>query len=169
MPPIRMTLLATVIFATAAGIASAAAPDTNAARAFLQKIYSHYPQPANGPVFSPTEKDAPLVFDPGMVALFREDARLAKGEVGFVDADPLCQCQDDGGLKPKLLSVALQGANAATAVVDLRFEGGKPNPLTLHLVVVNGQWRIYDLSAADMKSYRADFIKANKEHAAGRW
>lgn len=168
MRPIKTMFLALAALVVI-GTANAAAPDLNSARAFLQKIYGHYPQPANGPFFSPTEKDAPSVFDPGMVALFREDTRLAKGEVGFVDADPLCQCQDDGGLKPKLLSVALQGANAATAVVDLRFEGGKPNPLTLHLVVVNGQWRIYDLSAADMKSYRADFIKANKEHAAGRW
>ena len=168
MRPIKTMFLALAAL-VAIGTANAAAPDVNSARAFLQKIYAHYPQPANGPVFSPTDKDAASVFDPGMVALFREDTRLAKGEVGFVDADPLCQCQDDGGLKPKILSVVLQGANAATAVVDLRFEGGKPNPLTLHLVVVNGQWRIYDLSAADMKSYRADFIKANKEHAAGRW
>jgi hypothetical protein len=149
--------------------ALAGAPDANSARAFVQTLYSHYPQPSNGPFFDPTGKNAVAVFDPGMVALFKEDQKLAKGEVGFVDADPLCQCQDDGGLKVKILSVNLKSAQAATAVVDLHFEGGQPNPLTLHLVVVNGQWRIYDLSAKDMASYRADFIKANKEHAAGHW
>ena len=168
MRPIQTTILALAATALLAA-ANAATPDAVSARAFVQKLYAHYPQPANGPVFSPTDKDAASVFDPGMVALFREDTRLAKGEVGFVDADPICQCQDDSGLKPKILSVAMGGANAATAVVDLHFDGGKPNPLTLHLVVVSGQWRIYDLSAADMKSYRADFIKANKEHAAGHW
>ena len=168
MRPIQTTIFALAAIGLLAA-ANAAAPDAASARAFVQKLYAHYPQPANGPVFSPTDKDAASVFDPGMVALFREDTRLAKGEVGFVDADPICQCQDDSGLKPKILSVAMSGANAATAVVDLHFDGGKPNPLTLHLVVVAGQWRIYDLSAPDTKSYRADFIKANKEHAAGRW
>ena len=170
MRPIRTTVFALAAVALfGAATAHAAAPDVTSARAFVQKLYAHYPQPANGPFFSPTDKDAASVFDSGMVALFREDVRLAKGEVGFVDADPICQCQDDGGLKPKIISVAMSGANAATAVIDLHFDGGKPNPLTLHLVVVGGQWRIYDLSSPDMKSYRADFIKANKEHAAGHW
>jgi len=38
-------------------------------------------------VFDPTGKSASEVFDPGMIAAFREDSRLANGEVGFVDAD----------------------------------------------------------------------------------
>ncbi|HXC55250.1 MAG TPA: DUF3828 domain-containing protein [Rhizomicrobium sp.] len=164
----RLTLAALTVLA-ASVCAAGAAPDAASARAFVQKIYAHYPQPANGPVFSPTDKNAADVFDPGMVALFKEDVRLAKGEVGFVDADPLCQCQDDSGLKAKILSVTMKGAGAAIAVVDLRFPGGGPNPLTLHLVAVNGAWRIADLSSKDTASYRADFIKANKEHAAGHW
>jgi hypothetical protein len=31
---------------------------------------------------------------------------------------------------------------------------------------VNGTWRIYDLSMGEMKSYRADLLKANKDAAA---
>ena len=105
------------------------------------------------------------MFDPGMIAAFREDARLANGEVGFVDADPLCQCQDDSGLKPQIVSVAMIGPNAADAVVNLQYPG-KTLALTIHLVRVNGAWRIYDLSIGDVKSYRADLLKANKEAAA---
>ena len=60
----------------------------------------------------------------------------------------------------------MTGPNAADAVVDLQYPGEKPLALTLHLVPVNGAWRIYDLSTGDVKSYRADLLKANKEAAA---
>jgi hypothetical protein len=146
--------------------AVAAAPDAAGARAFVLKLYSHYPSKPNGRAFDPTGKNANEVFDPGMIAAFREDARLANGEVGFVDADPLCQCQDDSGLKPKLVSVTMMGPNAADVLVSLGYTGEKPRALTLHLVPVNGAWRISDLSMGDMKSYLADLLKANKEAAA---
>jgi hypothetical protein len=93
-------------------------------------------------------------------------AILANGEVGLVDADPLCQCRDDSGLKPKVGSVTMTGPNAADTIVSLQYPGEKPRALTLHLVPVNGAWRIYDLSMGDVKSYRADLLKVNKEAAA---
>jgi hypothetical protein len=142
-----------------------AATDAASARAFVEKLYSHYPSNPNGKAFDPTGKNASRVFDPGMIAAFREDARLANGEVGFVEADPLCQCQDDSGLKSKVVSVTLTGPNAADAVVNLQYPDATL-ALTLHLVPVNGAWRIYDLSTGDVKSYRADLLKANKEAAA---
>lgn len=116
----------TAVWIAAACLASgaspvAAAPDAASAKAFVEKLYSHYPSNPNGKAFDPTGKNASEVFDPGMIAAFREDARLANGEVGFVDADPLCQCQDDGGLKSKVVSVTMTGPNAADVVVNLQY------------------------------------------------
>ena len=142
-----------------------AAPDTASARAFVEKLYSHYPSKPHGKAFDPTGKNASEVFDRGMIAAFREDARLSNGEVGFVDSDPLCQCQDDTDLKSKVESVTMTGPNAADVVVNLQYPDAT-RALTLHLVPVNGAWRIHDLSMGDMKSYRADLLKANKEAAA---
>ena len=142
-----------------------AAPDTASARAFVQKLYSHYPSKPDGKAFDPTGKDASKVFDPGMVAAFREDAKRSHGEVGFVDADPLCQCQDDSGLTSKVESVTMTGPNAADVVVNVQYPDAT-RALTLHLVAVKGAWRIHDLSMGDMKSYRADLLKANKEAAS---
>ena len=161
----------TAVWIAAACLASiatpiAAAPDAASARAFVEKLYAHYPSKPHGAAFDPTGKNAGEVFDPSMIEAFREDARLANGEVGFVDADPLCQCQDDSGLKPKVVSVTLTGPNAADAVVALQYPGEKPLALTLHLVPVNGAWRIYDLSMGEVKSYRANLLKANEEAAA---
>src|SRR4029077_6522010 len=146
--------IATACLASAA-IPVAAAPDAASARAFVERLYSHYPSNPNRKAFEPTGKNAREVFDQGMIAAFREDETLAKGEVGFVDADPLCQCQDDSGLKPKVVSVTMTGPNAADAVVNLQYPS-ETLALTLHLVLVNGAWRIYDLSMGDVKSYRAD-------------
>jgi hypothetical protein len=158
--------IATACLASVA-IPVAAAPDAASARVFVEKLYSHYPSNPNRKAFEPTGKNAREVFDPGMIAAFREDETLANGEVGFVDADPLCQCQDDSGLEPKVVSVTMTGPNAADAVVNLQYPG-ETLALTLHLVPVNGAWRIYDLSVRDVKSYRADLLKANKEAAAQR-
>jgi hypothetical protein len=157
-----------IAVACLASVASpvAAAPDAASAKAFVEKLYSHYPSNPSRMEFDPTGKNASEVFDPGMIAAFREDARLANGEVGFIDADPLCQCQDDSGLKPKVVSVTMTGPNAADAVVNLQYPRDKLLALTLHLVPVTGAWRIYDLSMGDVKSYRDDLLKANKEAAA---
>ena len=157
-----------IVAAYLASVASpvAAAPDAASARAFVEKLYLHYPNP-NGRAFDPTGKNIGEVFEPGMIAAFREDARLAKGEVGFVGSDPLCQCQDDSGLKSKVVSVTMTGTNAADAVVNLQYPDATL-ALTLHLVPVKGAWRIYDLSTKDVTSYRADLFKANKEAAAQR-
>jgi hypothetical protein len=167
----KMSRIAVLIAAASlVSIASpvAAAPDAASARAFVEKLYSHYPSdPNKKPEFNPMGKDASQVFDPGMIAAFREDTRLAHGEVGFVDSDPICQCQDDANLKPMIVSVTLTGPNAADVVVNLAYPSeDKPIAVTLHLVPVNGAWRIHDLSTADSQSYRADLLKANKEAAA---
>jgi Protein of unknown function (DUF3828) len=148
----------------------AAAPDAASAKAFVEKLYSHYPsKPGNRSAFDPMGKNASQVFDPGMIAAFREDTRLAGGEVGFVDSDPLCQCQDDSGLKATVGSATMTGPDAADVVVNLEYPSDKVTiVLTLHLVPVNGAWRIYDLSAGDVKSYRNDLLQANKEAAAAQ-
>jgi hypothetical protein len=156
-----------IVMACLASVASpvAAAPDAASARSFVEKLYSHYPSNPNRKAFDPTGKNASQVFDPGMIAAFRKDAKLANGEVGFVEADPLCQCQDDSGLQPKDVSVTKKGPNAADAVVNLQ-SPGETRTLVLHLVPVNGAWRIYDLSIGETKSYRAELLKANKDAAA---
>ena len=141
--------------------ALAAAPDANSARAFVQGLYKHYPQKGQGPVFAPTDTDAAKVFDPGMVKAFRDDTRLAGGEVGFIDSDPICDCQDDDGLRSAIQSVTMTGAASADAVVKLSFPNDKPIIQTLHLAVVKGAWRIHDITTPDEKSFRADLLKAN--------
>jgi len=148
-------------------VASAAAAPS--ARAFVAWIYGHYPIPETSH-FEPMGRSAPQVWDAGMVALLKEDSRLAGGEVGFIDADEFCQCQDDGGMKSRIADVQSTGPASAVAHVTLSYPGeagGAPQTVTLYLVLVKGQWRVHDLGNHDNPSLRADLIKANAEARRG--
>ncbi len=84
------------------------------------------------------------VFSPRLLALIRRDERNAHGEVGALDGDPICDCQDPGGVRLTTLSVARSGAGRATARVRLHFPDG-PRALVLDLASVAGQWRVDDV------------------------
>eukprot|EP01042_Synura_sphagnicola_P022656 gene22656-28862_t len=57
-------------------------PDAVEARAFLTTLYDHY---AVNSDWSPLDDHAPDWFDPSMVALLGEDARLSQGDIGAID------------------------------------------------------------------------------------
>ena len=101
-----------------------------------------------------------------MVALLREDARLTpKGDVGAIDGDPFCDCQDDAGLKVKVGAVSLTDPSHATARVDLRFTEERPQEtrrVDLDLVDVHGHWRVYDVKTKDLPSLRALLVQSNR-------
>ena len=52
-----------------------------------------------------------------MMALLKNDQDKSKGEVGAMDGDPVCDCQDWDNLKITSLHATLQGNRAATADV----------------------------------------------------
>src|SRR5919199_946809 len=86
-----------MMFLAAAALAAAAPGETP--RGFVERIYAGYRHDN----YSPFEH-AERIFAPPLLAAIREDERLSRGEVGFLDADPLCQCQDAGGIHPRILS-----------------------------------------------------------------
>ena len=91
------------------------------------------------------------VFSPRLLGLIRRDARDAHGEVGALDGDPICDCQDADGLRLTALSVAPTGPGRAAARVRLRFPDG-PRAMTLDLTAVGGQWRVDDVHTKDTPS-----------------
>ena len=146
-----------------AGAVHAASQD---ARGFVVWIYSHYPQPESS-TFDPMGRSAARVFDAGMVALLKEDSRLANGEVGAVDADEFCMCQDDGGMTVSIGAVRSTGPASADADVTLSYphdaQAGAPTHLTLRLVKVGAAWRVHDIASHDQPSFKDYLVKANAE------
>src|ERR1044072_5684231 len=78
----------------------APAPAAEPPRAFVERIYAGYRNDGYNPLAHPA-----LVFEAPLVEAIAEDARLSRDEVGYMDADPLCQCQDPSGLRPIIRDV----------------------------------------------------------------
>ena len=149
------------------GGSNASAADVAGAKAFVVWLFSHYPQRASH--FDPLGRSSAAVFDPPMIALFRENDRLTpKGDEGALDGDPICDCQDDSGLVVKRMTVASTDALDATASVEFVLAGGDRRTERFDLVLVGGHWRIRDIHTKDTPSLRAYLIQSNRALQPGR-
>ncbi|MEO8925660.1 MAG: DUF3828 domain-containing protein, partial [Caulobacteraceae bacterium] len=144
------------------------ASDLAGARAFLTELYSHYPasvSASKNPTFDPVGRSATAVFEPSMVGLIREDQRLSKGEVGALDGDPICDCQDDGGMVVEKISVRSVDPSHATAIVALKFTEARPpdtHIIQIDLVLRADRWRIHDVRTKSILSLRRLLIESNR-------
>jgi hypothetical protein len=138
--------------------AAAAAPPTDTPKAFMEQLYAQYRNSDYSPFNHPSQ-----VFAPRLLTAINEDSRLAQGEVGYLDGDPVCQCQDADGLKAAVIRVKLQGADKATVSVSIGMTGYKPRPAEFSLVRTRAGWRIADVSSANEKSLLAGLEQSNRK------
>jgi hypothetical protein len=138
--------------------ASAAAP-AETPKAFMERLYSYYRNERYSPFTHPSR-----VFAPQLLAAINEDSKLAHGEVGYLDGDPVCQCQDTGGMHTSIAGVTQQGADKASVRVSLVWDGEKPRPpTTFNLVRTKGGWRIADVSSSDEPSLLKALEDSNRK------
>jgi len=165
--PISLTALAIGLGLLASASPVSAAEFANP-RTFLVWVFSHYPQ-SDASHFDPIGHSSGEVFDPPMIALMRENDRLTpKGDVGALDGDPICDCQDDSGLIVRHMTVTPKDNLGATADVDIAFAGGDKSTLRFDLVRLGGRWRIHDIHTKGTPSLRAYLIEANRTATRGR-
>jgi hypothetical protein len=141
----------------------AAAPAAETPKAYMEHIYASYRNTHFSP-FDHPEK----YFAPKLLAAIKEDARLANGEVGYVDGDPICQCQDTDGLHAKVARVTSQGPSKALAEVVLDFTDSTARRVRFSLVRTAAGWRIADVSSADEPSFLGGIEKSNREMRAAK-
>lgn len=142
----------------AALLAPAAPAETP--RAFVERLYAGYRDPDYNPLARPKR-----IFAPPLVAAIREDRRLSSDEVGYMDADPLCQCQDASGLSPQVGEVRRSGRSTATAHVLLSLDGSERRELHLRLVRTPAGWRIADVVTADEPSLLGSLSRFNRRRS----
>jgi hypothetical protein len=157
------TLAVAVVLA--AGAAHAA--DRTSARAFVERLYGHYPIAEHAPIFEAAGKDSASVFDGPLAALIAEDQRLTPdGDAPQLGGDPICDCQDDGGMSFQVSAVKADGPFAATATViriDPATTPPERYPITLDLQKTVGGWRVHDIHSAETPSLRAFLIRVDRE------
>ena len=142
----------------ALALLAAAMQPPESPRAYIESLYSNYAKSDYSPFTHPER-----VFAPRLLAAINEDSRLARGEVGYLDGDPVCQCQDTGGMRPSVTRVSQQGPRMAIVRVSIGWEGEKARPATFKLVRTKAGWRIADVSSSDEPSLLGALEKANRE------
>ena len=115
------------------------------ARRFVASLYARY-----GPDTHPAnlfEENANEAFDPSLIALVKADAAaVGPGNVGVLDYDPLCNCQQTDVDFPGLrITMQLVNASRATAVVTFNDVNQKPIKIALALTLGKTGWRIYNV------------------------
>jgi|HubBroStandDraft_1064217.scaffolds.fasta_scaffold65243_2 hypothetical protein len=153
--------------------AAAATSDAADAKAFLDGLYDHYKSYST--TFQPYDRNAKDVFDPDMIALLAADRKALKGDLGTLDGDLICDCQDYVSLKTTITVEAATPttASATASFIDTGMKGDEgPRHAAFQLVKVNGAWRIHDIKAGDqdwLRKQLTDEIKdlksAKSEHA----
>ena len=148
-----------VALAALLAIAGAAQAQSLAdARGFVAGLYNAYAH--SQPNY--LGRRARQIFSPRLLGLIRKDARDAHGEVGALDGDPICDCQDWGQTGVEHLDVMPRGAGHARAAVRFR-NLGRTTDLTLDLVSVGGRWRIDDIHTTDTPS----LVRYLQTHSGG--
>ena len=119
-------------------------------RQFVEALYTSYSQQDAG---STLGKRADAVFSPTLLAEIRADQTAHAGEVGKLDHDPLCACQDSAGLKVEGITVTPLPNGSADASV--RFTLGEvAKSAQLRLTDTPAGWRVDDVSTPGMPSLR---------------
>jgi hypothetical protein len=136
-------------------------PQAATPRGFMERLYASY-RHANYSPFEHPER----VFAARLLAAIAEDERLAKGEVGYLDGDPVCQCQDPAGMTAAVTRVTPEGAGKARVVVSIGWAHDPPRQASFSLVKTRAGWRIADVAAEGEPSLVAAIEQANREARA---
>lgn len=148
MSIISKALRAAWVLVAALALPLAHSSNLSDARAFVRGLYVSYTSPTP-PSF--LGSSAPQVFSPALLALIRRDQALAAGEVGVLDHDPLCACQD---ITLSNLQVRGRKISPYEARFHVHFDNdGRPTDVVLDLVLLNdGKWRVADVRNDKMRS-----------------
>lgn len=134
-------------------LALAAAQAAQAPREFIEKVYSSYSEEGFNPLAEPG-----LYFSPELTGAIEKDS--SGGEVGYLDGDPLCDCQDYDRLSAKVVTILQPSARAATAHVHVDL-GKEERDLQLRLVLTPLGWRISDILGPGHHSLLHELEKTN--------
>jgi hypothetical protein len=110
------------------------------------------------------------VFDADMVKLMAADTKALKGDLGEIDSDWLCDCQDWGSLTATITvtSASPTEAKATAALHDSQVADSTPRRDSFDLVKTPAGWRIHDMGTTDEPSLRAVLTKEIADLKSGK-
>lgn len=151
------TMMAALLLALAAP-SPPPAPQNEAPKAFLERVYAEYVLDGLSSLQHVDE-----LFSPELAARIRRDAELAGDEVGYLDGDPLCDCQEAEGLKPHIEEVREIEKGIVEARVFLDFGPERSRAVTLRLVLTPAGWRVADVATKEEPSLLRALEESNRQ------
>lgn len=143
----RTTAFIATAFCLAASAAWAEDPRVGP---FIAKIYKNYD--ATGSGIDPLDKSGKTYFDDSLIGLFKADKKRAGDEMGAIDYNPLCSCQD---FDIKNVTFVEKSSDDKKVVVDVKFEKyGTAEQVTLVLSKTKAGLRIFDIGDKQAPSIR---------------
>lgn len=121
---------------------STSAQDISNARSFLSHIYAGYHPDAGLDAILPDE----AVYTPALIAAMEANNDAYAGEVGYLDGDPLCDCQDTAQ-DLRQLSFDIQPLADGQLRASAQFDDPQ-HPLQLQLTLQRqgSSWRVADIA-----------------------
>lgn len=143
----QLVSIACCVVLCTAIVPSAAPQDTDSAKRFVESLYRHYTNHGKGIDFSGPK--ALHYFSTSLNALMDADAKaVGPNEVGVLDGDPICSCQDWDGIWDLKIDVQMLGSDRANASVTFALFAPKAGAdrdlrsLDVTLLRTGNQWRI---------------------------
>jgi hypothetical protein len=127
-----------------------AAQDAASAKSSLEGIYQHYRHGGPGIDMTGPEGESVLRYT-SLLSLMRKDENAALPEIGVVDGDLICGCQDWDGIWDLKIAVQMQGDGRAVASVSFTLRDPREKSsqdlrsLDFTLSIDQEKWRIYDV------------------------
>jgi hypothetical protein len=129
------------------GLARASAQDANSARDFLEKIYATYQDDAY--FLGIYQEGDAAIASPSLLQLIQKSRLALNGDIGSIDADPICNCQDYGEIKVLAITIEMKSQTTARAKVTFSNIGNPPENTLFDLVWSENKWRIDDLKTPE--------------------
>ncbi|MCQ8896419.1 YbjP/YqhG family protein [Limnobacter humi] len=101
-----------------------------------------------------------VVYSKALRVLIKKDQTSAgPGEVGRLDFEPLCNCQDTGAIQSVTIADA-DGKPSQWLTLQIAWQDQSPTtPILLHFIQEDGQWRVDEVVSSDIPSLRT-FLSA---------
>jgi hypothetical protein len=149
----RKLAVGLLAFGVLMGPSAAMAQNDPTAEAFLTRLYDGY-RPGR-PEPDTLGKQASAIFAPHLLRLIRMDQAAGQGDVGALETDPICACQDFENLTVTRISVKPHGDLTVARVAFMNI--GEAANVDYLLSKNRGAWRIEDLREDGIDSL-VDFL-----------
>ncbi len=153
-------------WALLAAMPAPAQEGSEGAEAFVRSVFASYVDD-DDTAWPLADGRLDQVWSARMARLIRRDRALAADDPPYLDADPLCQCQDWGGLTVQSVRLGRTEDPGPTATVTFTNFGERETTVVRLTGNPNAGWRIDDVLSPGQTGLAGQLAESNRRREAG--